>query len=650
MRRAAIFTGAFFGALLTLAAPALIYRCAADWVAQAEFSKFAARVPGLTGKVIAGAETVTITNLAYRGQGVELRIGRIVLPLRTPGLLTSSAYATESGKGGQWTAPTGGSVSAENIELAAGGIHYSIKSVTLSGTDLTKSELDSIFDPGNSLSLYNRIEKISAAQVTIPEITADFTLNNESEKTTYKDVVLNEVAQGRASEAAIDSAVSNVDSPQGSMQSTFGPIKVKSFDLALLARFVSETRSDDAQPRQTLYQSLEISGGRMSFGTQHAEVDVGLMSESDVKVRPLRTPPISLAKLVGGSDSSSNQQQIIAFLSDMLESYEIGALDISDFQMTIGEKDNQAHAALGHIRLSQMADSKIGEIGFENFTVEGSDAKIKLGSFAMHGIDFKALFETAESAAGLREPADHPPSIIEKISLAGLDVGLANPEAHVQLADLGLSGDDPVDGFPSHFASNMDHLLLDLKNAAIAKQFSELVSLGYDKLDVSSKIDAHFDAAKRELGVNELSLTGADMGAVKVSGNLGNVSKDLFSTDEAHMEAAALSILIQRLELRIENAGFLERFLASVAKENNKSLEETRQAYEEAAATKIPELLGGGASAKAVGAAVAKFIARPKNLRIVAVAPDGIGALEFALVKDPNALMDKVSIVATVDE
>ena len=177
-----------------------------------------------------------------------------------------------------------------------------------------------------------------------------------------------------------------------------------------------------------------------------------------------------------------------------------------------------------------------------------------------------------------------------------------------------------------------------------------MAALGYDKIDLSSQLDAHFDAAKQELGVDNLSLSGVDMGAVKIVCSFNNVSTGLFSADRAEMEAAALSVLLRRIEIRVENTGFFERLVAAAAKKNNKSPDEIRQTYVVGAAIGVPALLGDGPSAKALGAAIAKFVAAPKNLRIVAVAPQGVGAADLVLSKDPAVLMNKLSVEAAANE
>ncbi|HKH80999.1 MAG TPA: hypothetical protein VKA03_05205, partial [Methylovirgula sp.] len=164
MRRTALFLGAF----LLIAAPTVgtALHSSANRAARAEFSRLAEALPGLTAVAITAdpwRQDATIEGLTFRRAGLVLRVGRISLPFAAPqSFFASAAYAQDEKPGNvdqstpavqDATVAPSGTVSAENIELAVGAVRYTIKSMELSGTSLTKADLDSIFDPGSTLSL-----------------------------------------------------------------------------------------------------------------------------------------------------------------------------------------------------------------------------------------------------------------------------------------------------------------------------------------------------------------------------------------------------------------------------------------------------------------------------------------------------------------
>lgn len=656
MRRLAIV----FGVLLIVAA---VFRISADRAARQDFATFAQRLPGLTAERVTAdpwrAEAI-VRDLAFRHADFLVRVGRLTLPFSAPqSLFMSPAYAQEPGNKPGSSAPApSGTVSAEDIEIAIGDIRYTIKNITLSGTNLTKAGLNAILDPTSTVPLAQRIAGLSASKISIPEIAVEMTVAGGTERDTYSDITLNDVTQGRVSNATVNTISSKVVSGEATVQSSYGPLTVTGFDLALAARFVSQARTNDAESPQTLYETVAVGSGKVVVEKSRQpslEVDFGGFSGKDVKVRPLHVPIIAAAKMFAGPQSGGNPQAA-AFLVDILDSIDIGSFDLSNMRIMVTNIDTPNTSTLGRFYLTQMADAKIGEMGIENLAVESNGTAVKIGGFALRGIDLSRLREWAQIALG-QSPASASQaqgrSFLSDVLLTALDVDAPDVKGpgriHVQLAKLDMSGADPVDGIPTQFSTIIDHLTLDLRMLTNG-EFAAVTGMGYDTLDLSSQLAAHFDAAKHELGLDKVSLSGVDMGAVKIAADFSNVNKDLFSTDQAKVQAAALAMLAQRGELRIENAGLVERLIAWQAKVTGKTPDEIRANLINAAAIGVPTTLGNGPGAKAIGNAIAKFLATPKNLRIVAVAPQGLGAADFALVKDPNTLMSKLTIEAVADE
>ena len=646
MRRTAVL----LGVVLIVAAPiaATVLRSGADRAAREEFAKLARGLPGLSAVNVSAdpwRQEAAIEGLTFRGGGLVVRVGRISLPFGAPqSLFASAAYAQDV------VAPAG-TISAENISIDVGAMHYTIKSIELSGTSLTKADLDSIFDPKSTLSVADRIGKFSASQITIPEIAMQTTLGAQTENDSYRDIVFNDVVNGRAGNLTIGSLTSNLTSAKvGTMQTTYGSIKMVNLDLSLSARIVSQARKSDSEPRGTLYDSLEIGSGKIVVEKSNLEIDMGELSASGLRARPLRIPPASAAALLAAQDADS-KRQAKAFIADVLDSFELERLDIVDLRVTVTDKDASGTGTLGHMWFSRMAHAKIAGLGFENIAVEAQGSAVKIGALVLHDIDLGALRDLAESKSSAT-PASNE-SLIGEIGLIGLDVDMAAAKTaaeggrrtRFQLGKLDLISANPVNGIPSDFSTLIDHFTLDVKDAA--GQLDELAALGYARIDLSSRVKAHFEASKQELGVEDLALSGMDMGAVRIACSFGNVKKDLFSKDPAQMEAAALSILVRRVEIDVEDGGLLERLIAASAEKTNKSLDQTREDYANAAAANVADSLGDGPQAKEVATSIAKFIGNPRNLRIVATAPDGIGVAELALVKDPNILMNKLSIEAS---
>jgi len=657
MRRSALFLGASLIVVAPIAGTALHF--GAEGAAHAEFARLSANLDGLTAESVtadAWLQKMTVDGLAFSRAGFRVRVGRIALPLAMPrSIFTSVVYAQDAA-----AAPS--SISAENVAIDVGAVHYAIKRIDLSGTSLAKSDLDAILDPKSALSAADRIGKLLASHINIPEIVVQTTLSGQSEKDTYRDIALDDVVQGHVANAAIGSLSSTlISSTANTMQSASGPIKMTGVDLALAARIVSEPRQSDSEPLKTLYDSVDIEGGKIFGENSNVEIGIGAILAKDVKARRLRIPLRSVAGMFASQAKPTNNQQAASYLADVLDSFELGSVELKDLRFT-SFKDKAFTATLGRIYLHQMAASKISEIGYENFAVESGGTTVKIGGINFHDINLGELRDLFAKAAKNSDSAsiDATAAVpaIGHISLGDIDVDVDDSNANVaggdshtkfQISKFDLTNAQPVNGAPTHLVTSLDHFTIDLKSLNGA-QLGGIADLGYDKLDMSSRIEARFDASKKEVGLDDFSVSGVEMGAVKIAATFGNVTTDLFSADGAQVEAAALSILIRRLEIRIENAGLVDRLVAAAAKRDKISPAEMREKYVSTAAISVPATLGNGPGAKAIGAAIAKFVAAPKNLRIVAVDPEGFGIADFVLLRDPTALMDRLSIEAAANE
>jgi hypothetical protein len=334
-----------------------------------------------------------------------------------------------------------------------------------------------------------------------------------------------------------------------------------------------------------------------------------------------------------------------------MTSFELGAVSLNDLQFSSTKDDAAFTGSLAKVALTGLTPSKIDELGYDHFAVETKNSKIKIGGLRLRGVDVDQLRDVLNKAAKDGEPGGPHvrATLVSEMTMNALDVDITRPpddpaaedrHVHFQLAELNLATTDPIEGIASHFVMAADHFTMGP---------ADVSALGYDELDVSSRLETHYDPAKKALSLDELSLTGADMGSLKIDGAFGNVGRELFSSDPAEVNNAAFDMLIQRLGIKIVNNGLIERWFNAEAKKDQVPPGDVRDKYVSAAAFGLPLLLGDSDGARAIIDAVEKFITTPKNLRISVSAPDGLKLSEIELLRNPGAFMDKLSIDATAN-
>ena len=174
--------------------------------------------------------------------------------------------------------------------------------------------------------------------------------------------------------------------------------------------------------------------------------------------------------------------------------------------------------------------------------------------------------------------------------------------------------------------------------------------MGYKELDLSWLTAATWNAATNELQLRELWMRGANMGSTNLRATIGGITKDVFSPDSA-MALVILGATVKSADLRVENGGLVEKLLAQEAAKQKKSPDDLRKEFGMVAAVGIPAMLGNTGQAKAIGQAVARFVAKPGKLSIAAKTkdPGGLGVADLASIGEPGVILEKLEITATAE-
>jgi hypothetical protein len=567
-----------------------------------------------------------------------------------------------------------GSAKADNIGIivigATGSMLYKIPHIDATGTPLTDTELKALFAISDPAPFADRLKKFTAAAITIPEIDAEGTFGGAAVKIVYSDVKLADVASGKIGAASI-ARVSFATSRQdvGEIGGNYGAIEARNLDLGAFARAVIEACTAADEPLQPLFDSITIDSLRLT-ASRDFDISVGKMSARDVRGRGLSVPFFDLPKAIGriepGAQPDERQAKVIAaFIADILTSFSIGTLEVRDLAMDVTGA-RPAELRVGRLAIGDFGDGKIGEISYQGIDMSSDEASVEFGTLALRGLDMRPLLQVldralAAGAHGLDglDPRRFLPTL-DQIVLA--DVAFDVPdEKHTgnaadgtrdrfQIGRLEFDAANYLDGIPTAFSSALDHLVMQLPANTANANLEQFFALGYSGIDLSVRLDLAWDEAAQEFSAEEISAALAGIGRVRVAATFGNVTKDLFASDPAVVEAAALGAVLKNVDVFIENGGIVEKGIAAEARKEQKTPDQIRQMLVSTAAVGIPAALGNGPAAKAIGSAVAKFAAQPKTLHFVASSKEGLGAADLALVNQPADLLAKIDLSAAANE
>lgn len=462
----------------------------------------------------------------------------------------------------------------------------------------------------------------------------------------YHDIVLNAVGAGKAADANIAGISFAIADPQlGDASGAYGKISAKNVDLVLAAKIITETRDEADAPKQALLDAIDIDG--FHLGGAHGEVDVRRLTVATLTGRP----PLRAWREAAAVAPTAGLAQRNALLAAFLDAFGSDGLTATDIALVFSKATNPTSLTIGAASISRLDGPRIDGVETQNLVFERASGKIGLETLSFHGVDLNPLTgadrEPNLLGEGLRPDFDR----IALTKLQGrlgsnVEAGAAS-ETTFEVERFEIESAASKETARPGLSIALDHLTAPVADTGV---FSTLATLGYARVDLSGRLGLDWSAASRDLAINSFSVDGADMGSVNVAAQFANVTPDLASSDEATAAAATRGVLIKKLDLHVENAGFFDKALAAQAKNEKQSVDEARQSDILRAKLLLPALLGDEPSARALGAALAKFIADPKNLSLKAVAPEGIGVADLELVETPGALLKKIDITAAANQ
>ena len=646
-------------ALATLVAHSLSLRAANNAVAAA-----LAAWPGATAGAISADPfrgQVVLTNVALNQSGVHVTADRLVLPMQHMDLaFISSALALE------------GNTSADNLTIETGFITYAIKHLEARGTSMSAADLAGLLDSKSTVPASQRFAALNAAAISMPEVIGTVKLGEISETLAYHDVKLVNIVNGKIGAASVATVSIAVDSPKsGPMQGVLTNLAAKNMDLVQSARLMTETRKDGNEPVQTIYDSFSADGFVLK-GVKDVDISFGKISGLGFKARAMATPYGEIVQKLGamGKQAQPTPEQLKDFAAayaDMIQSFEFAGVEMRDMAVAANPDGKPVAFKLARMAVNGLSGGKLGEVIYEGFAVDAAEAKFKLGSFSFRGFDFRPLLAMASAFAEQGEAAMSDPAEVRKyvptidhIGLSGLDVDVPAGEAgdgnasggkrvQFQLGNISLDASAFIVGVPTATTLSLDHFKMDMSGLLNDPGMKDFAALGYNSIDVSSKLDLGWDEASSELRIKTLSLDSAGMGSMKASATFSNVPKGLFSPNLSMAMGAAVGAVLTKAEIAIVNQGLLDKAMSMQAAKTSKPVEEVRKGMIAMASTGIPAMLGNAPAAKIIGDALAKFLADPKSLRLTATSATGLGAGDIGLLENPAALLKKIEVKASVN-
>lgn len=569
-----------------------------------------------------------------------------------------------------------------DLKYDLGMFKISIPKLEIRGTTLDRAALDSLMDFKSTETAVQRLSRLNASTILMPELHLDQDIGGQKQRTSYFNTTATDIANGKIVKAITLStkAVIN-DATIGVMNQSIGLTTAEGVDLAAGARFLTEAaKPGEPNAFQTLYKSYEIRDYAIEIG-KIGTIKLASVKGRDARVRQSLTPVSAIftdlmeftkkqteatAKGEKSKEPTKDELRQIAGVFTLLEDFEYGDMDAVGLTGKFTSPDGPVDLKMDRMFFSDKPGQ--GDFRLEGLDLKGGPLKATLASFSASGFSFtqslRVMADAFKSDNFEAAIGKNPLKLIPKLgSIKTSGLFIEAPVDTVKTADgkreiqkLGLKGSEITvnaqrDGIPTAIKLSIDGLSMPLLARDKRDGLKDLLALGYKSVDLSSTLEGAWIEAKNEFTLSSLSLSGVDMGSINISGLLGNISKDVFSGDAALTQVALLGASAKALDIKIQDKSLFGRILERDSKAKKKSVDDLRKEFGMIAAVGLPAILGPSDGAKAISAAVSRFVAKPGTLSVSAMAktPSGIGLADVIAIGEPQAVFDKLDIKATAE-
>jgi hypothetical protein len=543
-----------------------------------------------------------------------------------------------------------------------------IPTVTAVDSSMDEGTLRQVLS-GNVAAHASELAALSATSITVPEITLTITTSDsrgaqEVNVATYKDLVLNNVKNGVAESASVGSAVSK--GPEGTF--TFGRMSTGLLDIGgIMALYAMVPGTGTEAPLKPIYRNFTWDGAK--FETDEVSCDIGKIATDEFDARPLKVSFQELTDAANqleaakdGPPPAGAMGRVVSFLTDIFQAFKstpttIGAIDCSGQ----GKDGKPFTLALGGVQIDGFSPGSYPALTINDLKIGASDGSVGLKSATFKSIDFSQPLAALKAANGV------DPEWFDKnwrqiipawggMALSGLAIDVPDPEqagGRVQLnvADFDLTLSDYLNGIPTKVSSSAHGVDMPLPPDSEDDTAKMLKAIGITKINANYEFSASWDKAGQAIRIDNISVSGADLGSFALAAVVGNATEQLFAVDPDLQQAASMGVTVKSITLTIRDDGLGDKLVPLLAAEQNADPATFRTQMAGVAEGAALQMLGSTDQARALGAAVGDFMSgKTKSVRIDITAkdPNGISVPQLMQASDdPTVLASAVDITGS---
>lgn len=510
---------------------------------------------------------------------------------------------------------------AANGEGIALGITGAPSDVTLARLEVGKSFIPNIgkfqADPKRPvtsqiglLSLLSKasIESLSSSQIAV----------GESFKATKFSIT--GVASGSISSITLDGLVYRMgrgssNAPAADAGLVINNLAVTDVDIGAYISLFDESAylsAGAAKPWRNFIEAVVVKGLSFKNGPLSIAADNADFGAMKVRQFPQNITAIfdSVARDPGYLQANPAQAETLS--NAVRQSFAFEKANLGNVAITAPNNDGNISIFASSATFSNLTATHLDELGFG--AVKINDAG---GSLAIRSLQFQdiGLLSQAPSAASPAGPIPVALPTIGSVMGEGFDVNAGGMSYSFDKLDLAMSYF--VGTTPTNVKAELKHFRFPVAQISNPGLRQTLVDFGYTNVDLSVEASGSWQDSASALAIDNVRITGAEMGTVNLSGSLTGVTRNGIEHPGTALGPEILAGGLQNFRLSFENASIFDRFLVQAAKVNNKTPDELKKILSANMPAILSQIPSPAIRNKFVFAAVS-FINSPKIIELVA--------------------------------
>jgi hypothetical protein len=447
---------------------------------------------------------------------------------------------------------------------------------------------------------------------------------------TYAGVALRDIKDGKIASSTVErvffTLAMNAGGKTENLTGEAENLAASDFDsFAMLALLDPARAKDDAYYR--VYRKL--TAGPYSASLQKGvKMRVDGVTVDDVGLRPSRLQFSQLLAIVetapppGTTPTLEQTRDLITKAAGIYEGIRIGGATVRGFAMETPEGAFKMAA----VQLASLENGKIAEFALEGFEGKAPQGPVKLGRFALKGLDVANLMRTAVQFSGTRrEPSPEQIlgllALVEGVETSNLVAPYKNTGNPVTVDTLNLSWGQFVGAIPTR--ARVTVKMSGPVDASDPEPFNALAAAGLGSASVNLDLGAAWNEAGRSFAVQPGTLEIGNVLKAALRLSLANVQRGAFSLNPLQAAVMAAQIEAGPVELTLRDTGGIDLAIRQQARQQGVSVEDARRAMTDKIRENAMQLAAANPDVMAVAGALIQFIENPRGTLTVTLTPRG---------------------------